>query len=47
MIAIVVAEAEERRAAADLIEATRPVDARRLRREAALLRTMIQQPGAE
>lgn len=40
LIQIVADEAEERRAAAQLIEATHPEDARRLRREAEMLSTV-------
>lgn len=41
MIEIVTAEADERRAAAELIEPTHPDESSRLRREAAMLSTLI------
>jgi hypothetical protein len=41
MIEIAAGEAQERRATAELVEATRPQDAERLRREASLLLSVI------
>lgn len=47
VIHVVLGEADERRAAADLIEATHPDDARRLRREASLLASLTHGPEAD
>lgn len=47
MIEIVACEADERCAAAEVVESTHPDDSRRLRREAALLSTVIHELEAQ
>lgn len=47
MIELVAGEADERCAAAGVVEATHPDDSRRLRREAALLSTVIHELEAQ
>lgn len=47
MIEIVASEADERCAAAAIVEATHPDDSRRLRREAALLSTVMHELEAQ